>query len=115
MVLLFVVLAVAVAVVFAFKRSRRGPFEGSAAVNSPALPVDSYRKLALRVVGGIVVLLALVAFYDFVFPAPPKTLYNFGMMMYGHNPKGAALSLITRACDGGEARACTQLGGVHRR
>ncbi len=64
-------------------------------------------------VGGVVVLLALIAFYDFVFPAPPKTLYNFGMMMYGRSPKGAALSLITRACDGGAKRACDQLGAMY--
>ena len=103
MLLLFVVLAVVLAGAFAFKRLRRGSIEGS----------DSYWKLALRAVGSIVVLLALIAFYDFVFPAPPKTLYNFGMMMYGHRPKGTALSLITRACNGGAARACTQLGVMY--
>ena len=112
LVLAFVV-AVAFVFAFAFKRSRRAPLDGQAIARPSDLPEESRWSLALRMVGGVIVLLALIAFYDFVFPAPPKTLYNFGMMMYGRSPKGAALSLITRACDGGAKQACDQLGAMY--
>ena len=68
-ILLFIV--VVVAATRAFKRSRKRAHEGVANAGPANLPDGNFWKTALRLAGGFAALLALIAFYLFVFPAPP--------------------------------------------